>query len=84
MSSSLQIIKESTREFEQEVLAVKTLRECEDLRHRYLGKKGVVKALFANSKNIETSERKVYTAEFNKAKAYVESSLTETIERTKA
>jgi len=81
MSSSVQIIKESKQEFEQEVLTIKTLRECEDLSHRYLGRKGVFKTLFANIINVETNERKIYTTEINKAKAFVESSLAELIER---
>lgn len=81
MPLSLQAINESIHEFEQEVLAVRTLRECEELSQRYLGKKGVVKSLFEDIKTIDKSQRKSYSTEINKTKAFFESSLAAIRER---
>jgi len=70
-------VKAALSSYEQELQCVAELAECDGLRQRFLGKKGLIKGLFANAKNIESSQRKAFIAEINAAKAFVESSLTE-------
>jgi phenylalanyl-tRNA synthetase alpha chain len=64
---------------EIESLQAGTLEEVEAIRIKYLGKKGLIPALFADMKNVAPEERKVYGQMMNTLKLKAQ----ETIERLK-
>ncbi len=66
-------IEELRKLFESESKKVKTQRELEELRQRFLGKKGLVSQLFRRLKNLPPEERKNFGREINLLREEIES-----------
>ncbi len=62
-------------EFFSSIEQVNSIEQLEKVRVFYLGKKGVIKDLFAEMKLIQDSERVTYSQQLNAFKQYIESTL---------
>jgi phenylalanyl-tRNA synthetase alpha chain len=61
----IQIIK---NDFSQQISEVSSLIDLEDLRLKFLGKKGLITALMMNLKNLDLEEKKQFGSEINNFK----------------
>jgi len=61
------------KEFNEEISNLKTPDELEIIKNRYLGKKGIIKNLMENIKNIsDIQQKKEYGEKINKIKKEIE------------
>src|SRR5574344_1766867 len=61
--------------FDKEALHIKSLKELNDLRINYLGKKSKIQELTNNMRELSIEEKKEYGRVINDLKSYVESTL---------
>lgn len=67
-------IKES---FDSEIIQIKNAGDLEELRVKYLGRKGLVTNAFSFIKDIPAPEKPKFGADLNKCKTYIENSLSD-------
>jgi phenylalanyl-tRNA synthetase alpha chain len=77
-------IKEINQEVEKDLQNVTTDQELDDLRLKYLSRKGIISSLFSELKNVEAKERGVIGQKINQLKNYVESSYKDLKEKLKS
>lgn len=66
------------KEFNKEISGIKNIDDLEMIRNKYLGKKGIIKNLMENIKNItDIEQKKEYGASINKIKKVIEDKLNE-------
>ncbi len=65
------------KKFEEELKNSSTLPQLESLRIKYLGKKGIIRSLFSELKELSSLEKKQKGKEINEFKSYVEKRLKE-------
>lgn len=66
------------KEFNKEISGIKNINDLEMIRNKYLGKKGIIKNLMENIKNItDIEQKKEYGASINKIKKVIEDKLNE-------
>ncbi len=70
-------IQKTQELFDQELKNSKTIKDIEKLRIQFLGKKGVVKGLLSELKNISTEEKKICGPLLNKLKVEIDTKIKE-------
>ena len=70
-------IGEVRRDFEREVLEVKSLEQLESLRIKYLGKKGIINELFKKLKELPPEEKPIFGKEVNSLRDFIKNLLEE-------
>ncbi len=65
-------INNTLNDFNSQILKIGNLQELNDIRVKFLGKKGFVTEIFAKIKEIPTEERKEFGAKINKVRGEIE------------